>query len=176
MNSVKPDGICDLTTQLIVMRQRIPGFPVEHDRIVRLIADVHQRAVSSYNVVLRKYGIAYRAYVTLMTIYACPGQRLTPSEIARATGERKTTMTRLADELIEKGLIGRKASTSDRRSVVLHMTSAGADLIEKVAPQISDLLRIIYEKTEKWEQDVLGISLSKQLASLTKVQERNDSA
>lgn len=173
MNAQKQDFNGQLTAQLSTLRQRIPDFPVDHARIVRLIANVHQRTVDSYNDVLRDHGIGYRAYATLMTIYTTADYYMTPSEIANALSEKKTNMTRLTDELLAKGLIAKDDAPHDRRSIVLHLTEKGEALIADVAPQISALLHAIYDTTETSEREQLGNSLSKQLASLVSVSERS---
>lgn len=50
-----------------------------------------------------------------MMLYGTPGQAITPTEVAEAASEKPANITRLTDQLHEKGLIARASSADDRR-------------------------------------------------------------
>lgn len=56
-----------------------------------------------------------------------------PSEVAEATGLTRGAITKLADRLIAKGMIVRKASTDDGRMQSLALTSRGQALVPQLA-------------------------------------------
>ena len=84
---------------LAVIQQKRPDFPVEYTRLVRLIANVHQRTVDVYNDLLKQFELSYRTYSALMSIYTAGECGITPTELAAAMGEKRTNITRLTDDL-----------------------------------------------------------------------------
>ncbi|UPY36897.1 MarR family transcriptional regulator [Sediminicoccus sp. KRV36] len=56
-----------------------------------------------------------------------------PSQLAEEMGMTRGAITKLADRLLAKGLIGRRASHADGRSHTLHLTAQGADLVPDLA-------------------------------------------
>ncbi len=62
----------------------------------------------------------------LAALYAQDKQR--PSDLARATGSAPTAFTPILDALERQRLIVRRPDTSDRRAVVISITSAGLEL------------------------------------------------
>jgi MarR family transcriptional repressor of emrRAB len=70
-----------------------------------------------------------------MMLYANEGG-VHASMLSEATGETRTNMTRICDELARKGLLMRHAGVEDRRRVVLELTRKGQALIERVLPKV----------------------------------------
>jgi DNA-binding MarR family transcriptional regulator len=56
-----------------------------------------------------------------------------PSQLANDMGMTRGAITKLADRLLAKGLIGREASPDDGRSHTLCLTAKGADLTPELA-------------------------------------------
>jgi MarR family transcriptional repressor of emrRAB len=59
-----------------------------------------------------------------------------PSELGVAIDATRTQMTRLIDGLEARGLVQRKTSTQDRRSLELTLTAEGRALLERAAPAV----------------------------------------
>jgi len=83
---------------------------------------------------LEPYGINNVAYIAMMTLYGTPDNLANPSDICVATGETRSNMTRITDELVKKGLIKRITNEEDRRRVDLSLTEAGIALLLTVVP------------------------------------------
>lgn len=65
----------------------------------------------------------------------------TARELARDTDIDAGAMTRLIDRLVQKGLVARSRSTTDRRALVLRLTPAGeavADEVPRVLAQVNN--------------------------------------
>lgn len=122
------------------IKQKRPEFPLEYARLVRLIANVHQRTVDLYNDVLKPFDLTYRTYAALMSIYSTGEQGIAPSDLAEAMGEKRTNITRLCDELIDMQVISREFGKEDRRSHRLCVTNEGMALIDRVTPHTKDSL------------------------------------
>jgi DNA-binding MarR family transcriptional regulator len=69
----------------------------------------------------------YRALVVLSRPSPC-----TPSDLAEALGVHPSTVTRLCDRLVGKGLVRRVAGVADRRETTVALTAAGRRLIARV--------------------------------------------
>jgi MarR family transcriptional regulator, negative regulator of the multidrug operon emrRAB len=123
----------------ITCRQH-PAFPREPAVLVRLIKHIHKRVHDDANALLKPWGINHPEYNLLMMLYGTEGYTLNPSQLAEAAGEKSANITRLTNELCDKGLIERTASEEDRRKVALTLTKAGLAMIEGFLPDICALL------------------------------------
>jgi MarR family transcriptional regulator, negative regulator of the multidrug operon emrRAB len=126
--------------RLAVTRQRYPAFPRDSAVLIRLIKHIYKRVQDDSNALLRPYGINHPEYNLLMMLYGTEGYSLHPTELADAAGEKSANITRLTNELADKGLIARNASDEDRRKVTLTLTDEGIALIESFLPDICKML------------------------------------
>lgn len=138
------DSFSEVDKRIEVTRRRLRGYPQEQVRLVRLISHVHKRQNDQVNLILKRYELNYVTYTALMMMYGSEDQTTTPSELSGATGEKPTNVTRICDELLEKGLIERYPSTSDRRRVVLCLTRKGQRLVEQFQPDLWRALERVY--------------------------------
>ena len=76
-------------------------------------------------------GVTVTEWVTMRSLY---GQApMPPSHLAEEMGMTRGAITKLADRLIGKSLIVRKASREDGRAQTLALTRAGAELVPELA-------------------------------------------
>ncbi|WP_427306007.1 MarR family winged helix-turn-helix transcriptional regulator [Cupriavidus sp. H39] len=75
-------------------------------------------------------------YLVLSMLAADEGDPSIPSELGATLDATRTQMTRLLDGLEARGLLRRRASASDRRSLELTLTPAGRRLLERAAPAV----------------------------------------
>ena len=61
---------------------------------------------------------------------------MTMSELALAAGVAPPTATRMLDGLVRDGLVERRASHTDRRSVLVSLTDAGRAAVEEAAERV----------------------------------------
>ena len=116
------------------MAQQHPDMPRDTVMLIR----VAYRTVLSLDARLEahfeRHGLNQSAWLALMMIYASPEQRVMPSELSDFLTQSRTHMTRVADDLLGKGLIHRHPSEDDRRRIDLTLTPAGVRLIDKLLP------------------------------------------
>ncbi|KQM68140.1 MarR family transcriptional regulator [Sphingomonas sp. Leaf17] len=79
----------------------------------------------------------------LVTVVAETGG-ITQNAIGQRTRMDKVTVSRAAAALVDRGLLERQASASDRRSHLLVLSDAGRTLYSAVAPKALDLERRIF--------------------------------
>lgn len=138
------DSFSVVERRIEVTRRRLQGYPRDHALLARLITHVQKRQNDLSNGVLKRFGLNYVTYTALMMMYGAEDQTTTPSELAGATGEKPTNITRICDELLEQGLIERYPSTTDRRRVVLRLSRKGERLVEKFQPELWQVLGRVY--------------------------------
>ncbi|WP_375175304.1 MarR family winged helix-turn-helix transcriptional regulator [Pseudooceanicola sp.] len=77
-------------------------------------------------------------WAILMVIWSRGPQRMT--ELAATTFRDRTTVTRMIDRLVRKGLIERQSSADDRRTVRIAVTPVGAAFEPEVMSVITPLI------------------------------------
>jgi len=116
---------------------------------------------------LEPHGLTAMGYITMMSLFSRPENLANPSELSDATGETRGNMTRICDELVDKGWMRRVPNAEDRRRVDLSLTDAGMALLKSVAPQMRAHADAFYEHTfTKTEKASLQRLLTKFSAAL----------
>lgn len=96
------------------------------DYVPHLIAAIHQFRDSALDGALRTLGLnvgRYRVLGVLSRFGLC-----TMTELANFTAIDRTTLTRIADQLVATGYVERKGHAQDRRQVRLELTPAGVQI------------------------------------------------
>ncbi|PKV12439.1 MarR family winged helix-turn-helix transcriptional regulator [Xanthomonas prunicola] len=150
---------------------RYPAFPREPAVLVRLIKHLYKRLHTQACALLRPYGISPPEYEILMMLYGTSEQAITPTEVAEAASEKPANITRLTDQLCEKGLIMRASSSDDRRKIVLTLLPAGLALIESLLPDVCTLVNAETASMSEAEQLRLEKLLKKLLESVDAISE-----
>ncbi|SCK20859.1 MarR family winged helix-turn-helix transcriptional regulator [Vogesella sp. LIG4] len=92
----------------------------------------------AYQPLLAPLGLTYPQYLAMLVLWECDGISV------KAMGERlqldSGTLTPLLKRLEAAGLLQRRRSSEDERSVLLHLTAAGAALEELAASIPATLL------------------------------------
>lgn len=143
--------------------RRHTGFPKEAAAVVRMIKLIHKLTVDHGNDTLRVHGLSYPEYNVLMMIDSSPDGALSPSLIGEAAGEKSANVTRLTQQLVDKGLIQRQPSPQDRRSTLLCLTQAGHASIAAFLPDIWAVLKGYVRDLDRTEQAALRHLLTKLL-------------
>jgi DNA-binding MarR family transcriptional regulator len=76
-------------------------------------------------------GVTVAEWVTMRALYG--EDPMPPSRLAEEMGMTRGAITKLADRLISKSLIVRKASRDDGRAQTLALTRQGTDLVPELA-------------------------------------------
>ena len=83
---------------------------------------------------LEPFGIAPAQWAILEMCYR--GEANTPSGLSRVIPVDTAAISRHLDKLKDKGLVQRRRSPRDRRSVRVELTEAGRALVPKLAPRV----------------------------------------
>jgi MarR family transcriptional repressor of emrRAB len=118
------------------IRGRIPEFPEDLMRLLRMTYHVQKRIKDLSNAVLRKYDLVDASYMVLAVLYGSENETATASALGEACMEKPANLTRVCNDLEEQGLISRGNRPGDRRCVMISLTDDGRRLIEQVMPEV----------------------------------------
>ena len=118
---------------------------------------------------LEPHDLTALGYITMMALYSRADNVANPSDLSDATGETRGNMTRICDDLVDKGLVRRVPNAVDRRRIDLSLTEAGSGLLDTIAPQLrrsaDDFYRRHFTKSEKATLQQLLDQFSQALAN-----------
>lgn len=80
-----------------------------------------------------------------LVILAGSGE-VTATELAERLAIHQSSVTRLCDRLVRKGLVARSQAESDRRVVTLRLTPAGRRLVRRVSDRRRKALAVIVDR------------------------------
>jgi DNA-binding MarR family transcriptional regulator len=90
-----------------------------------------------------------------------------PSRLAAALGTDTAGMTRLVDRLEDKDLVRRVRESSDRRSVRVELTDAGAALAPQLAPAFGMVTGRLFDGFSSADLQTLTLMLERMLGNLS---------
>jgi DNA-binding MarR family transcriptional regulator len=125
-------------------------------RITRAI-DLHSRLL------LQMHGLTTPQLVALQTIERL--QPVTVGSLAREIHLSPATVTGITSRLEKRGLVVRSRGTSDRRSVVMELTSEGMGLSRSAPSLLQERFRTELGKLQEWEQTMI-LSTLQRIASM----------
>lgn len=128
-----------------------------------LIRRLHNLVIPHAEALFADADFTFSQWVVLMAVR--DGIATTCAEIARHMDHDNGAVTRLVDQLEERGLIERRRSTEDRRVVLLEVTPAGKALAKALSPRI----------VEFWNEALDGFSqeeFTQLLSMLTRLMTR----
>jgi DNA-binding MarR family transcriptional regulator len=98
-------------------------------------------------------GFTYMQYVVLMQLRS--GAAMNVSDICRNFRHDSGALTRVIDQLAERGLVERERCSDDRRKVNLHLTPAGIATCERLIPLVVERLNTAVASFSRAELDEL---------------------
>jgi len=102
-------------------------------------------------------------YAALAAISASPG--VDQATLAGLIAYDRTTITGVVDRLVQKGLLLRQASRSDRRSRALVITDEGRRTLRAITPAVEAAQRIMVRGLNEEEAEELKRLLRKAIAA-----------
>jgi len=121
--------------------QRHADLPVELMMLSRLLVGLGRDLSADADELLRSHGISEGDLRVLMLLYGYPDGTANPGSLVANTAHSPANITRIADGLVERGLITRLPSAEDRRCVVLRITRRGEALVHSLLPRVSEHTR-----------------------------------
>jgi DNA-binding MarR family transcriptional regulator len=141
------------------------GISIDHDlgrALPYLIARAGTRMGQAFSRELKPFGLSLTEWRVCVALHHQPHQRL--SELASHTSTEPSTLSRVVEGLLQRGLLLRDRSGEDARALALSLTDAGRDLTLRIIPlaqlyervslsglsqaqadALRDMLRIVYD-------------------------------
>jgi len=122
--------------RLDILLSGVADAPRDAILVSRLVFRVAHLLETHIDAALAPSGLRMRQYLALALLSGAPSESLTPSELGITLDATRTQITRLLDGLEAQGLVLRRHSTLDRRSLDLSVTDAGQTLLAQVRPVV----------------------------------------
>ena len=145
---------------------RIPEFPEDLMRLLRMTYHVQKRIKDLSNAALRKHDLVDTSYMVLAVLYGSENETSTASTLGEACMEKPANLTRVCNDLEKQGLISRGNRPGDRRCVMITLTDAGRDMAEKVMPEVWGTTTRAYDGYAAADIAALETLLARQLDNL----------
>jgi MarR family transcriptional repressor of emrRAB len=151
------------------IHQRMPTCPLESMRLSRMMCHLQKNIKDLTNAALRKHDLVDASYMLLAVLYGTEGETSNASTLGEACREKPANVTRMCNELEERGLIKRGSRPGDRRSVMISLTDAGRDLIAVALPDVWERTAHTYDGFSPAELQQLEEMFTRQLRSMNVV-------
>jgi DNA-binding MarR family transcriptional regulator len=121
-----------------------------------LVKRAHSLMLDVMEPVIERRGFSFIQYVVLSCLR--DGIAVNPKDICSQIRHDSGALTRVIDQLAERGLLERARRDKDRRKVELQLTPAGRETIESLIPLVVDKLNEILTDFSKPEvQELLRL-------------------
>jgi MarR family transcriptional repressor of emrRAB len=151
-----------------IERIKARGLPVDVDHAVLfrslLMAGRALQALSDE--AMSPSGLSEAEFRVLTQLYARPGGQGSPSELCSGAWQSPAGMTRITDQLVERGLISREHSEKDRRRMVLAVTASGDALVRSIVPRAFEPIREVFRPFTEEQRRQLQALVTQLLQSL----------
>jgi DNA-binding MarR family transcriptional regulator len=139
----------------------------ERIRLMSLVVRTHRYLTDNLGRELEQaIGIPTVFFEVLINVAAACGGRLTMSRLSASVALTTGGMTRLADRMVEAGLVARQNSPSDRRSIHVVLTRSGQEVLERaIAAHVHSIDRHLIAPTNGNDRSALTVTLTKVLGS-----------
>jgi DNA-binding MarR family transcriptional regulator len=120
------------------------------DYVLHLVVAIYQFRDSRMDSALRTLGLNVSRYRVLGVLDRFGASTMT--ELANFTAMQRTTLTRIADQLVAAGLVERNAESRDRRHVVLDLTDLGRETYSQALAVVLNLNQSLMDGVPEHER------------------------
>lgn len=162
-------GFAPTDKRLKTIHARMPGFPLEPMRLVRMTHHLQKILRDKTNATLKPFELLDTSYMVLAVLYGSFDETSNASELGEACHEKPANLTRVCDDLEAQGLVARGAKPGDRRSVMITLTERGRAVIEQALPAVSNNAAAAYQGFSEAEMGQLADMFARVLYNLTQI-------
>ena len=120
--------------------KEFPGADLRSSLLARSLERLGADVDSAVSGVWRRFGLSHAGGNALAVIEGAETP-ITPGDIGAAMHITSGSITSLLDTLEGRGLVERSSHESDRRKVLVSITTAGRDLLDEALPAIQQVVR-----------------------------------
>jgi DNA-binding MarR family transcriptional regulator len=130
-----------------------------HSSVGYLAKRAHSLLLDLVEPLLEQHGLTYAQYFVLVMLR--DSAAVNPKDICLQFRHDSGALTRVIDQLAERGLVVRLRSDVDRRKVELQITTAGRKILDAMLPAVLELLNLAVEEFSVAELQELTRLLTK---------------
>jgi MarR family transcriptional regulator, negative regulator of the multidrug operon emrRAB len=160
------DSFQPFETAIHRVARRTRGSVTQEVLLTKLLHHVDTRLSDYHDGILKQSGLNHTVWTALIMLYASESGSLKPSELSVFMDSSRTNVTRLADELADKGWVERLPCEEDRRQLNLRLTKEGLKFVESQLPGQRERHRRLWSAFSKAEKQALEDLLRKLLKEL----------
>ncbi len=123
------------------------------DRVAALFAEINKNSNAFEQACYRVFAVTTSQANTLLNLSS--KQALRMNELSEAAGVDNSTMTRMVDQLVDKGLVTRQADEKDRRLVRVGLTAAGKEMRQKISEALAGYYMESLEDITEPEREII---------------------
>lgn len=123
-----------IETNLDRLKGRVPDLPLAQILTSRALVTLGRELSAMLDQRLRPYGLSDIEFRALINIYSLQDTGAYPGDLCHSVGHSPANITRITDNLVERGLLGRVADERDRRRLLLTITPQGEQLLQDLLP------------------------------------------
>ena len=129
----------------------IPDTGLDHNIAFMMASIIFRLDQDLRDTILRKLDLTYVHFRVLQYLYERDGQTI--GEIARAIVVRQPVLSRVIDQMQERGLVRRKADRLDSRLMRVYLTAQGKARYIEAWPRAHKLLQDALQVLDAQEQE-----------------------
>ena len=122
------------------------------------------RIATAFGEEMRPLGASLQMWRVLAALREQDGRRM--GDLSLTTSIEVSTLTRLVDNMEEKGLVARRRDSADSRAVLLHVTPAGRRLTRRILPIAERYETVALKGFGAAEADLLKAALRRLYANM----------
>jgi DNA-binding MarR family transcriptional regulator len=138
------------------------GDPLAH-RALEALVSAEARVRRSLAAELEREGLSPAGF-SVLVLLTTAGGRLELKTLRRRLRWSKANATEVTATLDARGLLARRRHADDRRAVVLELTLAGAEIVERIFPGHTERVRSTFATLDEQEKRSLA-ALCRKLAA-----------
>lgn len=127
------------------------------DYLPYLLNRAGSRIAAAFSEAVRAHGITLPIWRVLAALHHREGQRM--SELSETTAIEISTLSRIVNGLVRRGLAERRRVDGDARAVTVHRTQAGRALTDRVIPLAMHYEDVALKGFSAEEAEVLRVML-----------------
>jgi MarR family transcriptional repressor of emrRAB len=134
--------------------------------LCRLLLHIGREMAAKFEQQIKPFGLNEAEFRVLSTLFSQPDGTAHPSDLCVRASQSPANMSRISDELFERGLITRVSSVHDRRRMVLRITDEGEEFVRTLLPKLHVPLRKLLRDFPEVDQRQLVAQLKRLGAEL----------
>lgn len=156
--------------------RRHEDLPVDLIVLSRLIVGLGRDLTANTEELLQPLSLGEGELRVLMLLFGQPDGTANAGDLVISAAHSPANITRIADSLLERGLITREPSADDRRCVLLKLTRRGETLVRNLLPKLSARARQAFAGLSAADIRRLGADLRRVAATLCNAARRVSAA